>query len=170
MGITPFSLTPWQPRDIVDQLPRSQTETYKERPLAWVKYIVIHHAGVDADPSPEQTALYHVNDPNHLWPGIGYHGVIMKDGSGYLTQRLTTMSYNVAGLNDKCIGLLLNGDFNEGREPTDAQIITAKKFIPWIEAQLPTYVRAVGHKEIALASSPTNCPGDTFDNWAIELR
>jgi hypothetical protein len=134
---------------------------------------VIHHAGVDADPSPEETALYHIN--MHGWPGIGYHGVILKDGSGYLTQRLMTMSYHVSQRNQECIGLLFNGDFRQGREPTEAQIVTAQRMISWIErimseAGLNPLPVVVGHKEIALPSSPTECPGSTFGSWIERLR
>jgi N-acetylmuramoyl-L-alanine amidase len=148
-------------------LPRSSVETYTERPLSGVKYIVIHHAGVDADPTPEQTALYHVNE--HGWPGNGYHVSVMKDGSAYLTQRLTTMSYHVAGRNHECIGILLNGDFNEGRVPTEAQLITAQKVVDWIGSQLPGGWTVAAHNNVALPSSATNCCGDTWDDWVERI-
>jgi hypothetical protein len=160
-------MKPWQPRDIVDQLPRSQTESYKERPLSGVKYIVGHHVGVDADPTPEQTALYHVNE--HGWPGCGYHAIVLKDGSGYLTQRLTTMSYHVAGQNHLAVGILINGDFRQGRLPTKAQMVTVPKFIGWIQAQLPVHAAIVGHGDIALPGQETSCPGDTWPQWKGQL-
>jgi N-acetyl-anhydromuramyl-L-alanine amidase AmpD len=78
--------------------------------------------------------------------------------------------------NQECIGiLLLNGDFSEGREPTEAQIITARRFVQWIKLQLvgvsilPPLPVVVGHKEIALPSSPTTCPGSTWDNWREKI-
>ena len=145
--------------NVTASLPVHPSLRYGFRPLDRILYIVIHHAGVDADPTPEQTARYHVE--TNGWPGIGYHFAIMRDGTVYQTNWLTTLSYHVSGHNQESVGILLNGDFREGRGPTQAQFQSLFVFlIPELIAQLGDHVEVKAHKEL----SATSCPGD----WWVE--
>ena len=74
--------------ELVDKLPKSKTDTYPSRPLSQITHIAIHHSAAPANVTPERIADYHVNNPSHLWPGIGYHYYIGPDGTIYHTQDL----------------------------------------------------------------------------------
>lgn len=86
--------------------------------LARWKYFTIHHSVTNSNYTPEQIAQIHLNKG---WGGIGYHFVITNDGIIHYVGDLGTWRANVANRNHECIGILLVGDFRDGRCPTDAQ-------------------------------------------------
>ncbi len=128
-----------------------------------VRFWVIHHvgSGITPDPTPEQTAKFHMEANG--WPGIGYHWVISRNGDIYMTNPMTVMSYHVAGRNKECVGILLNGNFIRGRTPTQEQIESLTKLLRWLDYKYPHRV-VTRHKDVALPEYPTSCPGD----WGYE--
>jgi N-acetyl-anhydromuramyl-L-alanine amidase AmpD len=155
-------------QDLTEDLPRHSTKRYRMRSLAGIKYLVIHHTGVDADSTPSEIARYHVNVRD--WPGIGYHFVVSQDGTIYQTNNLATMAYNVARRNHEVVGICLPGDFNT-HPPRKAQIGAARKLLEALRLQLPK-TEIVGHREIALPGHETTCPGDTFlagPRWKVSI-
>jgi len=136
---------------------------YRTRDSREVKYLAFHHIGADADSHPYDVAVYHIE--HNDWPGHGYHYQILKDGTIFQTNYLQTMCYNVAGRNHEVIGILINGKFLPFGEntPTKAQIKSANQLIKYLSSLLPNKVEVVGHKDIALPSSPTTCPGNLME-------
>lgn len=153
--------------DIVDDLAKHPTKTYRMRGLKDIKQILYHHVGDPggADVSPYNTAWFHVHRRD--WPGIGYGFYIGKDGTIYQTQRLHTVSYHCGGqCNVTSLGVCLEGSFIKGRVPTDAQLEAARFLNEDLLRMLGLDESAIkGHKEVG----KTACPGTTFGQWKDKL-
>jgi len=139
--------------------PRTLSDLSPDGPL---RYLVIHHTASDPSTTPLQAALYHVHKLG--WPAIGYHLWVAQDGAISCVGDLLTIRYNVAGRNRDVIGICLAGDFNLD-VPTNPQIDAAGVLCANLQYALGWYVPIRGHRQIALPSSPTACPGDTYPSW-----
>jgi hypothetical protein len=105
----------FQPIDIVNDLPKSNTSTYPTRTLNQIDTIIVHHSAVPSTArgaTPEGYANFHITSPNYGFPGIAYHVVIQPDGKAYLTNYLETISYHVGALNTSAVGVVLSGNFD----------------------------------------------------------
>ena len=131
--------------------------------LQEVRYIVIHHSGVDVDSTAESIARYHVESLG--WPGIGYHFLAHQDGGIEYVGDIMTIRYNVASRNHEVVGVCLPGNWMD-RCPSLRQLEGARSVVRWLRVQMP-WARVVGHREIALDGSV--CPGDTWPQWKPQL-
>ncbi len=140
------------------------SERYRQRRLEAIRYLVVHHSGVDRDSSAEEIAAYHVAALG--WPGIGYHFVVRWNGDIECAGDLATVRYHVAGANEAAVGICLPGNFDSAY-PTEEQLGAARNLcrmlMPVLDPAESGVVRVRGHREVAL--SPTNCPGATWDEW-----
>lgn len=150
--------------EIVEDLPKHSTLTYRTRPLTDITTLTIHHT-VTPDSTPiENIASFHVNERG--WPGIGYHYVIKADGSIYQTNWLETKSYH-AGTdapgdeNLYSVGIALQGDFTHN-PPPQAQLDAAHWLVTDLKSRLDID-QVLGHKE--MPGAQTACPGATSPNW-----
>ena len=128
---------------------------YKTRSLTDIDTIVIHHTGW-VPVGPDATARYHVEDKG--WPAVGYHIMIVPDGTVYYMNDFSISSFHAKKFNSTSVGIALEGDFMNGNRPTGAQMNSATKLL----RDLRTYFQydyVVGHKELL----PTDCPGDSWD-------
>lgn len=156
--------------DLRDSLPSSGA--YPSRPLQDIRWLVVHHSGMDADSSAYAIAAYHVQRLG--WPGIGYHFLVHQDGAIEYVGDVLSTRYNVAGLNRKVVGICLTGDFGL-HSPGETQLFACRDLLANLQFALGWFVPIVGHREIALPRNPTLCPGDTFlegPRWreAITIR
>jgi len=140
--------------DVRKQLARHPSKEYSKRTLeSSIKYLVIHHSatlGGDAF----SFARYHVNSLD--WPGIGYHYVILEDGTIQWTNDLNVTSYHVKGYNSQSIGICLVGDFTIEILRTE-QKAAARELIRNLLDRLELGIDAVkGHNEFV--GSATACP------------
>jgi hypothetical protein len=131
--------------------------------LARLKYFVIHHSVTPAWYGPNEIANIHLAKG---WDGIGYHFVITQDGTIHYVGDLGTWRANVENMNDKVIGVLLVGDFRDGRRPTDAQYRAAnvlfREFVA--DVRFPGIKGAASlkfHREL----TATACPCDVNKDW-----
>ncbi len=138
---------------------------YGMRMLDSVRYLVIHHTGVDTDSDPASIAEYHLALG---WPGIGYHFVIRYNGEIAQANDLSLGSYNVAGRNAECVGIVLTGNFTH-HQPTPLQLGAARNLcrvlMPVLDPDEDGSVLVVGHRDIALRGYETSCPGATWPEW-----
>ncbi len=158
-------------QDVVDKLPKNPDKHYGTRKLSAITHIAVHHSAAPANISVERIARYHVEDPSHRWPGIGYHFYIGPDGTTFQTNRLETISYQVKYNNDYTIGICFAGNFNHA-VPTPAQISSGARLIAWLMQELHIPLENVkGHKEYP--RNTTNCPGEQWlkgQRWKDMLR
>lgn len=154
---TPVKVTKPDMVELVDKLPKHPTNRYPTRPLSAITHIAIHHSAAPANVPPERIAQYHVNNPEHQWPGIGYHFYIGPDGTIYHTQDLSLASYHVYQNNDYTVGVCVAGDFTEVI-PTPAQIQATARLVAWLMQEFNIPLGNVwGHKEFP--KNMTACPG-----------
>lgn len=150
--------------DIVGELPVHPTLRYEDRPLTAVTTLTIHHAASNS--TPQQMAAYHVNSRG--WPGIGYHFVIMADGTIYLTNYLTTKSYHAGSHNAPgdenywSIGICLSGNFTDSPPPM-AQQDAARALVAWLRDVVATATAVTPHRH--MPGAQTQCPGNTWAQW-----
>lgn len=151
--------------DYRQQIPGDSFNWAWTRPLAQVKYLVIHHTAAVDTQTPESIANYHIN--NNGWGGIGYHLVISKEGVVYYVGDLTTARANVKDMNHLVVGICLVGNFTGGRVPTDSQIGSTRLLCEKLLFNTPELSGAdgwedvVGHKQLGA----TACPGDNWESW-----
>jgi len=139
--------------DVRNQLARHPSKNYAKRTLDTIKYLVIHHSatrGGDAF----SFARYHVNSQD--WPGIGYHYVVLENGTVQWTNDLTVTSYHVKGYNPQSVGICLVGDFTTGtlkNQQKDALVELTRNLLSKLNLGLDA---VVGHNELNPGS--TQCP------------
>lgn len=146
--------------DLRESLP--QSGQYETRSLANIRYLVVHHSGVDVDSTAESTAEYHINTLG--WPAIGYHYLVHWDGVIEWVNDLETASYNVAKRNHEVLGILIPGNWNLRRPPM-ASIKSTGVLIKHLREVLKRQIPLAGHKEIALPGYGTLCPGILWYEW-----
>ncbi len=139
-------------KNVIDQLPKHSSKTYRKRAVGDIRKIVLHHSAcIGGNCNAAAYATYHVNSRG--WAGIGYHYVIEKDGTIKQCNHDTSISAHCAGQNSNSLGVSLSGDFT--KEPlTDTQ----KLPLIWLLRHLRTQygdLELTQHKDF----SPTACPG-----------
>ncbi|MCD5325526.1 MULTISPECIES: peptidoglycan recognition protein family protein [Pontibacillus] len=116
---------------------------YKRVALENKTEIAIHHSLTDEGDS-EAFARYHVN--TNQWPGIGYHFVILKDGTIEWNHDLDRISYHVGSANKRAVGICVVGDFRY-YEPTPEQKKALKSLHEALKQEMTSYERTLGHNE-----------------------
>lgn len=172
--------------DLVDSLPRHPTLPAYQNRTARITRIVVHHTDTPPNFTVRQIADYHVNGERRdaqgnlvkaQWPGIGYHYVLLPDGTINETQRPETRSYHAGNANNDSLGVSLIGRFMrrnwngtpipaDQQLPTPQQMESLARLLAWLmtEHGISNIARIVGHKEV----SDTSCPGDQWlegANW-----
>ena len=135
--------------NLVNSLPKGKG-TYKKRKLTDVTGIVIHHSASDFG-GPVDFANWHIK---RGWPGIGYHFVILTDGTVNQTNELDTISYHVKDKNTPNIGICLVGNLSH-HPPTASQLSSLKQLINHINTAVGRNLVVRGHRDL----QATECPG-----------
>ncbi len=146
--------------DLIGKLPKHSYKKSKERKLADITQVVVHHRATESG-TPESFARHHVNTLG--WPGIGYNYVIARDGVIYKCHPATTVSYHAASANTSGLGICLIGNF-------ETQTLQGKQkdALIWLLKQVTKAygIKAViGHRDVKGAK--TACPGKHVDMDAI---
>jgi hypothetical protein len=160
--LSPFSLSQPAWNDLRGKLVGS--ETYARRQLSDIRYIVVHHSGIDVDSTAPSIAQYHVNTKG--WPGIAYHFLVHWNGGVDYVGDIETVRYNVAGRNRECLGVCLPGDFS-ARIPSQQQLDSCLRLVSYLRWLLPNATVA-GHRDLALKGFESECPGATWPEWRIK--
>ena len=150
--------------DLRAELPTHVTLRYPLRPLAQIRYLILHHSGASARFDARQIAAEHVGVNG--WPGMGYHFVIGPDGLIEQCQDLGVSSHHVAQFNPVAVGIALLGDLRLGA-PTGRQMDAAADLLSCLCQQLGLPRQAIrGHGEMV----STDCPGPAFlAEWRSRL-
>lgn len=156
--------------DLRDSLPGDSYNWSWERDLSQVNFLAIHSTGGLDTQTPQDIALDHIN--RNGWGGIGYHFLIDKEGLVYYVGDISTARANVANLNEQVLGIGIIGNFTNGLVPTTEQLDSAHKLCEFFISysalpNITSWDKVRGHKE--LPNQSTNCPGETFQNWRIQI-
>lgn len=110
---------------------------------------------------------FHSTPPRN-WGGAGYTALVFMSGRGYICGPITQVRAGVAHMNYKVLSFAFV-DRLMGRLPTPEAMETAKALISKWRWELSRNVPVKGHRDWALPSDPTTCPGDTWQEWVPEL-
>jgi hypothetical protein len=144
---------------------------------AWVIGIAIHHSVSggsffmsNAPTLGDELSHLEMIDRYHAskgWGGFGYHLAAFLSGRLYLCGNLNGARAHVASRNNQLVGLVLIGTFTTVLPPA-SQLAGAAAGVAYIRRTYPG--RPIGpHRNWALLSEPTSCPGDTWANWVPTL-
>jgi len=129
-----------------------------------VKYIVVHCSAT----TPDMDIGAQVIDAWHIgrgWSGIGYHGVIRRDGALESGRELTRMGAHVRGHNSESVGICLVGGLDDDRRPaatfTAEQYTTLKYVLGGLVRRFPG-AKVVGHHDLNPRKS---CPCFDVQAW-----
>lgn len=106
------------------------------------------------DSSAESIAEYHLSLG---WAGIGYHYLVHWGGRIEYVGDIATARANVYGLNPQVVGVCIPGDWMHQLPPEPA-LVSLNLLLRYLVRLLPGR-EIVGHRDIALPASPTDCPG-----------
>jgi N-acetyl-anhydromuramyl-L-alanine amidase AmpD len=143
--------------DITDKLPKHSKKRYSSRKLCDIKSIAIHHSATSSG-TPAAFARYHVS--TNKWPGIGYHYVVLKDGTVFKCNPLSLMTYHVGKSNREAIGICLVGNF-DAETPPAAQLRTTQELIRTLRAAFPAGLKLKRHHDYP-GYAYKSCPGSKF--------
>lgn len=120
--------------------------------------IVIHHSAKD-DMSLADIHELHLTKG---WAGIGYHKVILSDGTVQDGRPEETVGAHALGANPHSIGIVVDGNF-EVRAPTAGQIDSLVKLTRTLMEKYDISLEhVVPHRDV---TQGTLCPGEQFP-WA----
>jgi N-acetylmuramoyl-L-alanine amidase len=148
--------------DLRHSLSRHATLAPPARAMAEILGVVVHNTGPPShrDFTSEELAAYHVN--SNGWPCIAYSFVVHWDGAIDYTLDWPSVGYHAGGRNNyDYLGICLTGWFDEGRWPTEAQILASRALIANLGYSLGRHLVVKGHKDLM----PTVCPGTTWPWW-----
>jgi N-acetyl-anhydromuramyl-L-alanine amidase AmpD len=153
--------------NLIDELIKHETKTYRTRALSDIRHLVIHHSAAPPSVGPRRIASYHVKTKG--WPGIGYHFLISDKGTIYQGNTLETISNHAVQANSRGVGICFLGNFTKV-VPPPAQLRAGAHLVAWLMQELNISPESVkGHREFM----ETACPGDqwlTGKKWKQMLR
>jgi N-acetylmuramoyl-L-alanine amidase len=102
------------------------------------------------------------------WSGIGYHFVLLMDGTVQIGRPITQLGSHVKGQNSGKIGCVAVGGLRRETGPergvdtrTPAQKIAQRELTERLIREFPTVKRVCGHRDLAA----TQCPGYDVASW-----
>lgn len=144
------------------------------RPITMIKKIIIHQALSEADTLAIHN--YHISEASHIKKGgtpmIAYHYTIEKDGTTYLVNKHTDITWHTKGQNTVSLGIMLCGDFNGSThvgktDPTDEQMYSLEKLLDMLTKRFNILREEVyGHSNFGKIA----CPGYVVEQFIKEYR
>lgn len=120
--------------------------------------IIIHHTKIEA----MTVTSIHDHHLRNGWAGIGYHKVVLPDGTVADGRPEATVGAHARGVNRRSVGVTVVGDFDE-RQPSADQLAALVTLVADLAAKYRLGPDAVvGHRDVF---DDTTCPGRRFP-WA----
>lgn len=148
--------------NIIDDLPKGNG-SYTNRAESSITDVVIHHSAAPPKFDAYDFAKWHTEQNG--WPAIGYHYVIMPDGSIFKTNHHYTKSYQTGGHNTYTLGICLAGNF-EKYSPPSKQIAATVWLIKRLKKEIPSIDKINPHGHY----KGTSCPGKLMPMNEIRQR
>lgn len=135
------------------------------RPRMQTNFFVLHHTATEGDTTAEEIHQMHLNQG---WSGIGYHFVILKNGTVQRGRPRGYIGAHAKGYNYESIGINIAGNF-ETEEPTAEQIEAVAKLLSQlceIYELEPSDQTIIGHRDLMA----TACPGQNLYDILSTIR
>jgi len=128
-------------------------------------YLVVHCSATQN--KPEYT--WKTIDQMHRqkgWLGIGYHFVILTDGTIQNGRPLEAIGSHVLGYNDDSVGICLIGGIDRNGKSvdnfTEKQKESLKKLLDWLKSKYPK-AKVLGHRDFPGVAK--DCPCFDVQSW-----
>lgn len=145
-------------KNIIKELPTNGF--FKSRTLDEITGITVHHSASlqKMNFTCYDFAQWHIDPKGRMKaPAICYHFSIDVDGTVYQVNEITAVAWHACKpANNYAIGVELTGNF-EIEEPTEAQMVSLRLLISYLELLLNRALIVRGHKEEP--NNATACPG-----------
>lgn len=115
--------------------------------------LVLHHSSAKSS----DAATIHEWHLKNGWAGIGYHFVILKDGTIEEGRPIDKIGAHAQGHNSDSIGVCFEGDFDTEKTMNSKQLKAGKELIEYIKGKYPN-IKIVCHRDLMA----TDCPGKYF--------
>ena len=151
-------------KDVRNSITKHANKKFGTRKIESITDIAIHHSGTIVGDSAS-FARFHVQ--NNGWAGVGYHYVILLDGTIEYCGDINTVRANVGGNNSYLIGICLVGDYSKGYPPK-AQLEATFELINKLMKDIPSIKRVRGHREFPNQTS--SCPGFDINKFRSDYE
>lgn len=142
--------------DLRNELPISADRPYKHRPEEWIEGCFWHHSASKGQ-TIRNLASYHVEV--RQWGGLAYTYAIGWDGTIFLCNDPTTLSFHTSGYNSRAISVVLVGDYHE-KEMSEAMKVSVIRLAAHLKDKYNLRYVAL-HKDV----KATACPGSHAEPW-----
>jgi muramidase (phage lysozyme) len=137
-------------------------------PAENIRYLIVHHSATSPNLTIEDIHREHLKNG---WLCVGYHAVILQDGTIQYGRPVDSQGAQVEGYNWCSLGVCLIGYFhrdsvNKGQwsdKPTDAQLKSLVELLVNWKRKFPK-AQIKGHREL----NATACPGDGFSHLMLD--
>lgn len=127
--------------------------------LEGITHLVFHHSASPLSTTVNEIRRWHLN---RGWVDIGYHRVILANGSRVPGRPLLMAGAHARGHNRTSIGVCIVGDNTiEARRWTKHQWVAAREERDMWESLIPGII-VCGHRDLGAA---TECPGLDVNRW-----
>ncbi|KYN42168.1 Peptidoglycan-recognition protein LB [Trachymyrmex septentrionalis] len=141
-------------------------------PIKPAPYVVVHHGGIPMYCQDQETCSDIVRSYQDLhldkrgWWDIGYNFVIGEDGNVYEGRGWDYTGAHAVLYNTQSIGVCIIGDFTDFL-PNEAALKALNKLIAYgvLHGKIRENYNVIGHRQVR----DTNCPGETFYKFVVNL-
>jgi hypothetical protein len=128
-----------------------------------INKIIIHHTASSQDTTVEQIRDWHVN--GNGWSDIGYHFIILKDGTVANGRHINKTGSHCKGQNAGSIGICVTGNTNN-EPPTKPQVesLYGKLKMLCEEYHLDRH-NVYGHRDFSTSECPGNMLYAILQQW-----
>lgn len=147
--------------DLRGKLPERQDIHYSVRNVNTIQGVVLHHSATKGQ-TISSMAQFHTEVRG--WPGLAYHFAIGWDGTVYQCHDLSTISYHSAGYNQRTLGIVLIGNYQD-RQMTEEMKGSLVELTSYLHDQYDLKYMWL-HRD----TKSTACPGQYAVEFARPLQ
>lgn len=129
-----------------------------------ISRLIFHHFGEIPPKGMNVPKIRQMHIVNNGWDDIGYHAVIMPDGSFSIGRPIDEAGAHTWSFNSGSIGIMFMAGIDRSlgyTKPTKEQLNTARAFIKECRKYYGNNLDICGHKDLR----PTECPGFDVKYW-----
>lgn len=127
--------------------------------------IILHHSASTSG----DAKTFHVWHKNNGWAGIGYHFVILKDGTIERGRPIDTIGAHAQGSNSNSIGICCVGNFQGNSKPTKKQYNSMIELCKTLVSMYPTITDIIGHRDVCATACPGNLDVQKVKSESIHI-
>lgn len=152
-------------------------DSFPRRTVAQITGIALHHDAAFFDGADKNFngttedeeyariyAVHRMHTQTNGWGGIAYHLYVFPSGRMWHVGDLLTIRAHVHSRNLPLVGIVAAGNFTSVPPPLGT-LLAYSNAIDAVNRQLKKPLPYKGHRDWAIPSQPTACPGDTYQQW-----